>query len=170
MTQQYHLASVAAWLSSPGIPTTISSLTLPDPFLHSQQQLLPWDCPTIPKLQLPAAVPSRGLVSLSGVCMAAVRTVSFSFHLGSHREALSPSALNASPLTQTIAPLWGSAPDSAPPPLGAGPVLPTRLLFPLVPSSYPVLLGSMYSFLLARYSCLLSAGVLHALLGLKMCS
>ena len=35
---------------------------------HSQQQLSPWDCCTIPKLQLPAAVPS-------GVRMAAARTV-----------------------------------------------------------------------------------------------
>ena len=30
-----------------------------DPSLCSQQQPLPWDCSTIPKLQLPAAVPSR---------------------------------------------------------------------------------------------------------------
>ena len=27
--------------------------------LHSQQQPLPWDCSTIPKLQLPATAPSR---------------------------------------------------------------------------------------------------------------
>ncbi|KAM9682794.1 protein SLX4IP [Dama dama] len=38
-----------------------------DPSFHSQQQqLLPWDCSTIPKLQLPATAPSRGPVSLSG--------------------------------------------------------------------------------------------------------
>ena len=37
----------------------------------------------------------------------------------------------------------------------------------LVPSSYRVLPGSIYSFLLVRYSCLLSADVLHALLCLK---
>ena len=43
--------------------------------LHSQQQPSPWDCSTIPKLQLPATVPSRGLASLSRVCMAAARTV-----------------------------------------------------------------------------------------------
>ena len=46
-----------------------------DPSLHRQQQPSPWDCSTIPKLQLPAAVPSRGSSSLSGVCMAAARTV-----------------------------------------------------------------------------------------------
>ena len=170
MTQQYHLASVAAWLSSPGIPTTISSLTLPDPFLHSQQQLLPWDCPTIPKLQLPAAVPSRGPASLPRVCMGCGKDCLILIPFSCHRSVVSLSALNASPLTQTIAPLWGSAPDSAPPPLGAGPVLPTRLLFPLVPSSYPGWLGSIYSFPLVRYSYPLSAGVLQALLCLKMCS
>ena len=43
--------------------------------LCSQQQPSPWDCSTIPKLQLPAVVPSRGPVSLSGAHMAAARTV-----------------------------------------------------------------------------------------------
>ena len=38
-------------------------------YLHSQQQPLHWDCSTNPKLQLPTAVPSRGPVSLSRVCM-----------------------------------------------------------------------------------------------------
>ena len=53
-----------------------------------------------------------------------------------------------------------------PHPLRAGPVL---LLFShLVPSSYQVLPGSIYSFLLVRYSCELSAGILHALLCLKV--
>ena len=43
--------------------------------LCSHQQPPPWDCSTISKHQLPAAA------SPSGVCMAAARTVSFSFHL-----------------------------------------------------------------------------------------
>ena len=51
--------------------------------------------------------------------------------------------------------------------LRAGPVLLTLLFFPLVLSSYRVLHGSIYSLLQVRYSCLLSAGVLHALLCLK---
>ena len=55
-------------------------------------------------------------------------------------------------------------------PLRAGPVLLTLLFFPLVPLSYQVLRGSMYSFPLVRSSCLLSAGVLHALLCLKVYS
>ena len=52
-------------------------------------------------------------------------------------------------------------------PLKAGPVLVTLLFFPLVPSSYQVLRGSIYSFPLVRYSCLLTV-VLHALLCLKV--
>ena len=57
-----------------------------------------------------------------------------------------------------------------PRPLRAGPVLLTLLFFPLVPLSYQVLRGSMYSFPLVRSSCLLSAGVLHVLLCLKVYS
>ena len=54
-----------------------------------------------------------------------------------------------------------------PHPLRAGPVLLTLLFFPLVPSSYRVLHGSIYSFPLVRYSCPLLAGVLQALLCLR---
>ena len=57
-----------------------------------------------------------------------------------------------------------------PHPLRAGPVLLTLLFLPLVPSSYGVLHGSIYSFPLVRYSCPLSAGILHALLCLKVYS
>ena len=77
-----------------------------DQSLYSQQQPLPWGYSTNPKLPLPAATSSRGSASLSGVCMAVARTICFSFHLGCHRSAVSISALNASPLTQTIAPMW----------------------------------------------------------------
>ena len=78
--------------------------------LHSQQQPSLWDCSTIPKLQLPASVPSKGPASLPGVCMAMARTVRFSFNLGCHRSAVSLSALNVSPLTQTVAQMWGLDP------------------------------------------------------------
>ena len=57
-----------------------------------------------------------------------------------------------------------------PHPLRAGPVLLTLLLFPLVPSSYQVLRGSVYSFPLVRYACPLSAEVLHAVMCLKVYS
>ena len=46
-----------------------------------------------------------------------------------------------------------------PHPPRAGPVLLTLLCLPLVPSSYQVLRGSMYSFPVVRYSCLLPAGI-----------
>ena len=90
-------------------------------FFRSQQQLSPGDSSTIPKLQLSAAAPS-------GVCMAAARTVCFSFHLGCHRSAVPLSALTVSPLTQTIALMWGSDPYL----LRAGPILLKFLFFPLV--------------------------------------
>ena len=57
-----------------------------------------------------------------------------------------------------------------PHPLKTGPVLLTLLFFPPVPLSYRVLSGSIYSFPLVKYSCPLSAGVLHALLCLKVYS
>ena len=53
-------------------------------------------------------------------------------------------------------------PASVPPPLRAGPVLLTFLFLSLVPLSYRVLCGSLYSFPLVRYSCPSSAGVLSA--------
>ena len=52
----------------------------------------------------------------------------------------------------------------------AGPVLLTLRFFPLVPSPYWVLHGSIYSFPLVRYSCPFSAGILHVLLCLKVYS
>ena len=153
VTQQYGLAFIAAHLSSTGISHHNLLSHIPLVSLSSQQQPSPWDYSTIPKLQLPAT-------ALSRVCMATARTVRFSFHLGCHRSAISLSALNVSPLIQTVAPMWGLGPPRA----GALLTLPFP---PLVPSSYRVLPGSIYSFLLVRYSCLLSAGVLHALLCLK---
>ena len=57
-----------------------------------------------------------------------------------------------------------------PHPPRAGPVLLTVLVFPLVLSSYWVLCGSVCSFPLFMYSCLLSDDVLHALLYLKLYS
>ena len=57
-----------------------------------------------------------------------------------------------------------------PHPPRAGPVLLTLLFSPLVLSSYWVLRGPIYSFPLIRHSYPLSAGVLHALLCLKVYS
>ena len=101
-----------------------------DQSLHSQQQPSPWDCFTIPKLLLSVAAPSRGSVSLSGVCMAEARTVWFSFHLGFYRSAVSLLALNVSPLTQTIAPGVGILLQFPHVPR-VGPILVTLLFFSL---------------------------------------
>ena len=57
-----------------------------------------------------------------------------------------------------------------PHPPRTGPVLLTLLCFPLVPSFYWVLHSSIYRFSLVRSCCPLSAGVLHALLCLKVYS
>ena len=110
VTQQYCSFSLAAWLSSTGISYHNHLPHIPSTCLHSQHPPLLWDCSTIPKLQLPTSVPSRGPVSPSRVCMAVARTVWFSFHLGCYRSAVSLSALNVCPLTQTIAPMWGLDP------------------------------------------------------------
>ena len=167
VTQQYRLASIAARLSSTGIPTTISSLTSPRSVSTLNRSPCPGACSTIPKLQLLAAEPSRGPAFLSGVCMAATGTVWFSFHLGCHRSPVSLSALNVSPLTQTIALMRGSVPLLQFPHLQrTGPVLLTLL----VQSSYRVLLGSIYSFPLVRYFLRSQLVVLHALLCLKVYS
>ena len=141
MTQQYRLASMVAWHFPPQSPPSHPL----DPSLSSQQQPSPWNCSTIPKLQLPAMAPSKGLISLSGVCMAVARTVWFLFHSGCHKSTISLSALNVSPLTQTGGPDVGIRPLlQFPHPPRAGPVLVTLLFSPLVPSSYRVLCGCIY--------------------------
>ena len=78
--------------------------------LHSQQHPSPWDCSTVPMLQLPTIACSRGPASLPGIRMAAARSACFSFNLGCHRSAVSLLALKLLSLTQKIAPLWGSDP------------------------------------------------------------
>ena len=62
------------------------------------------------------------------------------------------------------------SPASVPALPRAGPVLLTLLFSLLVPSSYWILPGSVYSVPLVTYSCPLSAGVLHEVLCLKVYS
>ena len=82
-----------------------------DSSLLNHQHPSPYDCSTIPELQLPVAALSRGPAFLSGACMALARTVCQTvFHLGCHRSAVSLSALNVSPLTQILPLWWGSDP------------------------------------------------------------
>ena len=77
VTQQYCLASMAAWLSSAGIfylnlLPHVSSVHLSTVKSSPCLGIAP---STIPKLRLPAASPSRGPVSLSGIHVAVARTV-----------------------------------------------------------------------------------------------
>ena len=113
--------------------------------LHSQQQSSPSDFSTIPKFQLPATAASRGPASLFGVGMAVARTVWFSFHLGCQRSAISLSALNVSPLTQTIALMWGSDPCFSSPHT-SGRSSPTNT--PVFPPSSFVLLSFVWLYIL----------------------
>ena len=125
------------------------------PSLHSPQQPSPWDCSTTPKLQLLAAVPSRGPVSLSRICMAAERTVWFSFHLGCLRLAVSLSALNISPLTQTVAPMWGWTPASVSPPTKVRSIINNTPVFP--PSPFILLSFAWFYMFFPTGQVLLSA-------------
>ena len=93
----------------------------------------------------------------------------FSFHLGCHKSAVFTLSLKCFSSDSDNCPNVGIRPllqfRLLP---RAGPVLQTLLFFPLAPLSYRVLCGSIYSFPLVRYSCLLSADVLHVLLYLKV--
>ena len=146
-----------------------------NPSLHSQHQPLPWDCSTIPMLQLPAAVPSRGPTSLSGVHTTVQMTVARIFCM-----ILIPFRLSQISCFTLSLKRFSSVPknslDVGIRPLlqflylpRAGLVLLTPL-FPLLPSSCQVLRGSICSFLVLRFSCLLSFGVLQALFCLKVYS
>ena len=119
------------------------------PSLCSQQQPLPWDCSTRLKLQLPATAPSRGPAPVRGM-------------YGCSKDCLilipfMLSQISCFPLSlKCFSSDLHNCPDVFPHPLRAGLLLLTLLFFPLVPSSYRVLCGSVYSFPLVRYSCLLS--------------
>ena len=106
-----------------------------DPFLHSQQQPS-----TIPKLQLPATVPSKGPESLSKVCITVARTLWFSFHLGCHRSAV-----------WLCLKCFSSDSDSCPN-VGIGPLL----QLPHIPTVGPVLLTLLFfppsSFVLPSFA------------------
>ena len=106
--------------------------------LSSQQQPLPWDCSTISSSQplhfIGDLRPYLWYVWLQqGLSY-------FSFHLGCHKSALSLSALNVSPLTQTIAPMCASVP-----PPTSGRTSPTNT--PVFPPSSFVLLSFVWVYI-----------------------
>ena len=171
MTQQYHLAFMAAWLSSTGIfhykllppiswicLSSVNSSPRPGIASHSPNS-------NSQPLHLPGAPhPLCGMYDYGKDCLIVIP-----FRLP-----------QISSFTLSLK-CFSSDSDSCPP-VGigsllqfphlprAGPVLLTLPCFPLVPSSYRVLRGSIRSFPLVRSSCPLSAGGLHALLCLKVYS
>ena len=110
MTQQHRLASMAAWVSSTGISHHDLLPHIPSIHLSTvNSSPHPGIAPQILNSSFqPLSLP--GDQHLSGVCLAVARIILFSFHLGCHRSAVSLSALSVSPLTQTVAPMWGSDP------------------------------------------------------------
>ena len=152
VTQQYRLPSMAAWFSS----TIIShhSLLPHIPLIPSPQSTAAplWDCSIIPKLQGPRYVWLwQGLSDLIPFRLPQISCLTLSL------KCFSSDSDNC--LVVGIGSLL-----QLPCQLRVGPVLLTLLFFPLVPSSYQVPCSPIYHFSLVRYSCPLSAGVLHALL------
>ena len=167
----YRLASMAAWLSSTGIshdllshiPSIHLSAVNSRPHLGIAPQSL---CPSSQMLHLLGDLtPVWGMYGCGKNCLILIpfRLSQISCFTLSLNKCFSSDSDNCPDVG--VGPLLQF---SHPP--GAGPVLLTFLFFPLVPSSYRVLCGSIYSFLLVRYSCPLSAGVLQALLCLKVYS
>ena len=122
------------------------------PSLHSRQQPSPCNCSTIPKLQLPATAPSRSKDCLILISFRLPQISCFTLSLKCFSSDLdSCSCVGIGSLLQFPTAMGRSSPTNSP-------------VFP--PSSF--ILSSFvwfwYSFPLVRYSCLLSAGILHALL------
>ena len=170
MTQQYRLAPMAAWLSSTSIShhnllSHIHSIHLSTVNSNPCPGIAPQSLNSSSKpLCLPRNLhPCPGYVWLrQGLILTPFRLPQISCFTLSLKCFSSDSdncpAVGTGSLLQF------------PHVLRAGPALLTLQFFPLVPLSYRVLCGSIYSFLLVRSSCPLSAGVLYALPCLKVYS
>ena len=162
MTQQYRLASMAAWLSSTGISHHNFLSHIPSVRLSAvNSSPRPWIAPQsyapAPSHCAFTCVPVQGTYGCGKDCL-----ILIPFKLP--QISYFTLSLKCFSFDSDICPNVGIGPLlQFPHLLRAGTVLLTLLFFPLVPSSYQVLHGSIYSFPLVRYSCLLSAGVLHAL-------
>ena len=171
VTQQYHLASMAVWLSS----TRISH--------HNLLPHIPWiHLFTVNTSLCHGVAPQSPNSSSHPLCLPEDLCPVWGVY-GCGKDCLILIPFRLSQISCFILSLkcFSSDSDNCPDVgigpllqfphlLRAGPVLLTLLLLPLVPLSYWVLCGSIYSFLQVRSSCSLSAGVLHALLCLKVCS
>ena len=171
MTQQHHLASMAVWLSS----TCISH--------HNLLPHIPWIRLFTVNTSPHHGVAPQSLNSSSQPLRLPEDLCPVWGVYGCGKDCLILIPFRLSQISCFILSLKCFSSDSDycpdvrialllqfPHPLRAGPVLLTLLLFPLVPLCYWVLCGSIYFFLQVRSSCLLSAGVMHALLCLKVCS
>ena len=165
MTQQYHLASTAAWLSSigishydllPHIPSTRLSAVNSSPHPGTAPQ-----SPNSSSQLLWTSVPVWGMYGCSKDCLILIpfRLPHISCFTLSLKCFSSDSddcrVVGIRPLLQFPHLPGAGSPTNFP-------------VSPIVASSYQVLLASVYSFPLVRYSCLLSARFQHALLCLKV--
>ena len=170
------LSSTASlpWLRGfppPAFPTMISSLTYPQSVCPQSTAVLVLGLLYNPLIPAPSrcpfqetSVPAQGAYGCGKDCLILIPfrlpqislfTLSLKFFSSDSGNCLD---VGVRPLLQF------------PNPPRVSPGLLTLLFFPLVPSSYWVLRGSIYSFPLVRSSCLLSAGVLPARLCLKVYS
>ena len=154
--QQYHLASMASWLSFTGF---------------SHHNLLPHGplirLFTVNSNHRPGIAPqslnsSSQLLHLLGLCVPGWQGLSDSHSIGLQQIGCFNLSLRSFPSNSDSCPNVGMGLLlQFPNPRRAGPVLLTLLFPPLVPLSYWVLCGSIYSFPLVKYS-------LHSQLVLSM--
>ena len=144
------------------LPITISSLTSPRSISLQSAAALALGLLQEPSTPAPSSCAFRGTcLSVQGMYVA--RTVTLlPFRLP--QISCSRSALNVSPLTQTVAWLWGSDPASVSLPAEGRSSPANTPGFPFLPTSYRVLHGSLFSFPWVRSSYRLWTGVLVALL------
>ena len=171
MTQQHHLASMLPSFPPLAFPTMISSLTSPQSVSPQSTAALTLGSLHNPLIPAPSccifqetSIPVWGMY---GCCEDCLILIPFRLpQISCFTPSLKCFSSDSDSCTDVgIRPLL-----QFPHLLRAGPVLLTLLFLPLVPSSYCVLRGSIYSFPLVRYSCPLSAGVRQALLCLKVYS
>ena len=151
MTQQYRLASMAAWLSSTGISYhSLLSQSVP---LQSTA-LLTLESFHIPQTPAPSHCTFRGTLIPVQAMYGCGKDCLILIPFRCHRSAASLSALNVSPLIQTIAPMWDQIPASVPPP-AQGRSSPTNTsVFP--PSSFVLLSFAWYYIFFSSGQVLLS--------------
>ena len=162
MTQRYHLACMAAWLSSTGIS---AHNLLPHIHLISLSAVNSSPRPGISPQSLNSS--SQPLCHLGYVWLRQGCLILIPFRLP--QMSCFTLSLKCFSSDSDNCPAVGIGPLlQFPHPPRASPILLTLLFFPLAPSSSRVLRGSINSFPLVRSSCPLSAGVLHARLCLKV--